>query len=309
MAKRIKSVSELPDWYKHRSYRKRLSKVDWFREIRMRQSVVRLLEMDQADGHSLDDLSDSSRKILLRFLETAPHPSSPIFFISQSNRPVHALTAEEAIYLRSAIRDEDLSQFGKEYDRLLSLWHKACDEDPEGPTPLFGEYEHQLEKFVDELEKHPYAGKLEQPIESVLDGVGNPWLSYGRPLNGSPITIDTQYDDETITSYFKSWLAEKRRAEGERVRRPFVQNDFDDWEYFKIRELFDLETWATVMNVKILDKVIAHALWPNPSDSFSPIDVLRTTARRKVKDVFNFNVVVRLYGQLLLEYGENFLEQ
>ena len=37
------------------------------------------------------------------------------------------------------------------------------------------------------------------------------------------------------------------------------------------------------------------------------IEVLRTTARKKVKDVFNYQVVVRLYGQLLLEYGENFL--
>ena len=108
-------------------------------------------------------------------------------------------------------------------------------------------------------------GKLDEPIEKFLEGVGNPWLSYGRPLNGFPITVDTQFDDETIVSFFKQWLAEKRKTEGERARRPFLQSDFDDWEYYKVREIFDLETWAEIINVKIPDNVIAQFLWPNPS--------------------------------------------
>lgn len=278
---------------------------------------MHLLEMRQreADYYEEEDLDWSrkalleSREILLKLLKNTPHPNSLLFYVSQSNRPVHDLTAGEALYFRSAIRDDDLIQLGKRFDGLLSLWLAALKEDPEGPTPLFGEYEHQIQIFFTDLDKSPWAGKLDEPVEKFLDGVGNPWLSWGRPLNGFPITIDTQYDDETIINYFKSWLAEKRKTEGKRVRRPFLQNDFDDWEYFKIREIFDLEAWAKLMNVKILDKVIAHSLWPNPSDDFSPIDVLRTTARKKSKEVFSRNVVVRLYGQLLLEYGENFLEQ
>lgn len=305
MTKRITSVSELPDWFRNRPYKKRLRSVDWYREVRSRQVLADMLKRRPNDAQ----IGEESQKVLLELLKKDARPDSLIFFVSQSSRPVHDLTAGEALYFRSVTRDEDLIEFGKKFDALLSLWLKVLKEDPEGPTPLFGEYEHQIGIFFDELEKHPCAGKLDEPIEKSLDGVGNPWLSYGRPLNGSPITIDTQYDDETIINYFKSWLAEKRKTEGERLRRPFLQNDFDDWEYFKIREIFDLETWATLMNVKILDKVIAHSLWPNPSDDFSPIDVLRTTARKKVKEVFSFNVVVRLYGQLLLEFGEKFLEE
>lgn len=310
MIRRITSVSELPDWFKNRTYKKKLSRVDWFREIRMRQTLIHLLEMGQRHTHYSEEASNERREFLLRLLEAAPRPDSLIFLVSQSNRPVHDLTAGEALYLKSAIRDDDLIQVGKKFDGLLLLWFKALKEDPVGPTtPLFGDFERRIRVFFDELEKSSYADKLDEPIDKFLDGVGNPWLSYGRPLNGFPITVDTQYDDETIINFFKNWLAEKRKTEGERVRRPFLQNDFDDWEYFKIREIFDLEAWATIMNVKILDKVIAHSLWPNSSDDFSPVDVLRTTARKKVKEVFSFNVVVRLYGQLLLEYGENFLEQ
>jgi len=254
-------------------------------------------------------MDDETTERLLRLLEPSPGSDSTIFFVSQSNRPVHDLTAGEALYFRSAIRDDDLIELGKGFDRLLSLWLEALKEDPKGPTPLFGAYEEEIAIFVNELRKRPCADKLDEPIEKFLDGVGNPWLSYGRPLNGYPITIDTQYDDETIINHVKSWLAEKRKADGERARRPFLQNDFDDWEYYKIREIFDLQTWSSLMNVKIADKVIAHSLWPNASDDFSPIDVLRTTARKKVKEVFTFSVVIRLYGQLLLEYGENFLKK
>ncbi len=118
-----------------------MSKIDWFREIRMRQTIVRLLDMSETAENSLEDVSGETREILLNLLETSPRPDSHIFFVSQSSRPVHALTAGEALYLRSAIRDEDLSQFSEQYDALLSLWRKAREEDPGGPTPLFGEYE------------------------------------------------------------------------------------------------------------------------------------------------------------------------
>ena len=52
---------------------------------------------------------------------------------------------------------------------------------------------------------------------------------------------------------------------------------------------------------------MADALWPLAQDNFSPIDVFRTTARKKTNEIFQFETVVRLYGQLRLKHGENFL--
>ena len=41
---KIKNVSQLPDWFRKRDYRKQLSDIDWYREIRRRQSLSSLLE-------------------------------------------------------------------------------------------------------------------------------------------------------------------------------------------------------------------------------------------------------------------------
>lgn len=312
MIKKIKSVSELPDWFKKRQYKKKLSKIDWYREIRQRQIVSGMIE------NSTTSISDAGRTTLIEILTTTPFRNSPIFLIpqgdriSQGYRPIHDLTAGEALFFHSAISDDDLIQLANEFDRLLVCWRNAIkeeDESDDGPTPLMGQYKALLEKFFAEIDNKPYINKINEPICNFTNNAGNPWLFYSRVLNGWPITVDTEYDDETIIKYFKGWLAKKRKTEGERLRRPFIQNDLDDWSYFKIREVFDLETWAILANVKILDKVLAQALWPISPDDFSPIDVLRTTSRKKAKEIFTFPVVVRLHGQLLLENGENFLEQ
>lgn len=305
MSKKITSTSQLPDWFEPARYKKRLSEIDWFREIRRRQIVRQSLDL-RPPGQGL---TPESQQIMLSLLVTPPVPDSVVFLVGQGNTPIRDLTAGEAIYYRSAIRDPDLVQLGKDLDHLMSSWYAALSEDHDGPTPLNGEHEALLASFFGDLDSKPYSEKMDMPVESLLEEAGNPFLSYRRPLNGWGITVDTQYDDDTLIKYFKNWLNQKRIHEGERARRPFNQNDFDDWEYFKIREIFDLETWARITDCKILDKVLAQAVWPNAPDDFSPIDVLRTTARKKVAEIYTFPIVVRFYGQLLLGHGENFLAQ
>jgi len=304
MIEKIKSTSDLPEWFTDRNYKTKLSKADWFREVRTRQIVADFLSR----AHLLQNgFTEKNRKFFLSKLDPPPHPA--LLFPRSPTRPVRDLTAEEVIYLKAAMNDDDLRQFSSQYDELLLHWHKANEEDPDGPTPLFGKYEERFAKFIDDIEDNPLADKLDQSAENFLKNLGHPWLGYSGPLNGSAITIDTQFDDETILEFVKRWLAEKRAQDGQRLRRPFSQNDFDDWERFKIRQIFDLEVWSTVMNVQIYQRVIAQFLWPDASDDFSPIDVLRTTARKKANDIFKSNVGDHLYCQLLIELGENFLDE
>ena len=167
-------------------------------------------------------------------------------------------------------------------------------------------YENDAAAYIKYLDDSEF--NFDAPVEPVTTSLGNPFLSYGRPLNGYPVTVDTQFDDETLVQGFRSWLKKQRETDKEKSKRPFNQNDFDDWAHYKIRELFDLEVWAALCNVKILDRVIAEYLWPNFSDGFSPLDVLRTTTRKKMAEVFVFPTCLRFYGQLRMELGENFLE-
>ena len=165
------------------------------------------------------------------------------------------------------------------------------------------EYENYLKVFSIFLDENEY---LYEDVLTVSE-IGNPLLSYGRPLIGTPIIIDTQFDDETILDSMKKWLAENRFLNNERKRRALNQNDFDDWTYFKIREVIDLDIWAKLSGIRILDKVIASAVWSEVGD-ISPIDILRTTTRKKIEEVFNLEMAVRLYGQLVQSKGENFLD-
>ncbi len=307
MTRRIKSFDELPSWFKEREYEKNINRVDWYREIRRRQHIETLFEMRFGIKKFTEAARDEMNSILLEMLEFSPRSDSVIYALSQTDRPVQDLTAGEALYLRSAIKDKHLIRAGERVEKLLAHWRASVIENPAPSFKVPYHYERRIAAFMSDIKNSDLAEKFDAPIEVFLGDMGNPWLSYGKPLNGCPVTIDTQYDDKTLIDAFKGWLAKRRAADGERRRRPFNQKDFDDWGYFKIREIFDLETWAKLSDVKIPDNVLANALWPISSDDFSPIDVLRTTARKKTKEIFSFDVVVRLYGQLLIEEGENFL--
>jgi len=310
---KITSISQLPDWFRKRTYHKRLSDVDWFREIRKRQKLFSSIELDDwaepASSPLAAEMRDESRKLLLDMLEMDNVPAdSLIYLVPQEGFPIRELTVGEAAFLSFPLRHSDASEVVDEYKKLLETWcnvlryREAVKEQPLLRSSW--NYDRELASFIDHFDND---SKLDSPVETYSEYLGNPWLSYGRPLNGYPLTIDTQFDDQTILQHVKDWLVEKRKTESSKARRPFNQNDFDDWEYYKIRELFDLQTWATINGTKILDRVMADALWPNAPDNFSPIDVLRTTARKKADEVFQFETVVRLYGQLRLDHGENFL--
>lgn len=306
---KITDISRLPDWFYKRIYRKQLSDINWYREIRIRQSLLSLIEM--WGERNLKIPEESRNSLLERLKKDDVRSDSMIYFVSQEAIPISDLTVGETAFLAFSTRRSNASEIVKKYEQLLELWIDALDEmkaaGDDGPTPTFGQYETELAAFVDQFDD--IESIFESDIGQYYARLENPFLSYGRPLNGHPLTIDTQFDDETILRHVKEWLIETRKKEGSKARRPFNRNDFDDWEYYKIREIFDLQIWAILNDSKILDRVLADALWPNTPDDFSPIDVLRTTARKKVKDVFQFETVIRLYSQLKVNHGENFLTQ
>jgi hypothetical protein len=301
----IKSVNDLPEWFKERKYEKNLDIADWYREIRKRQAVSDTLEKARKNPGMTRHTADEIFQILLR-----PIPKDwPFFRLNLFHLPVEDMSKHEAIYIASSFKDERSKAAYISFQEVMKVYRHEVNN---SEMVVFSRrYEEMLEKHLDNYYWGEDKSLDELAYETVADtNIGGIYLSYGMPLNGYPIVIDTQYDDETILQYVKKWLKERRTENSEKpLKRPFIQNDFDDWSYYKIREVFDLDTWATSHNVKILDKVIAAALWPNAPDEISPLDMLRTTTRKKVKEVFKWEVCVRLYAQSFLERGEKFLEK
>ncbi len=292
----IRAVDDLPEWFNKERYKKNLSAVEWYREVRKRDYFNFFMNVCEHRYKNIDTTSE----LLDLFLKVPVHDSW-LYAIAQDNAPVQDLVVLEALFLAAAaMREKDIAEVGQKLNDLILLYEQEVAEE----RPIYSlQYEDELSRFVDLIDKQE---KGFSPVFPFAD-IGNIYLSYGRPLNGCPVTIDTQYDDETILAHVKQWLARRRKTEGTKAKRQLNQNDFDDWQYYRIREIYDLDTWARISKVKILDHVVAAAVWPNAPDDFSPIDVLRTTARKRVKEVFCHETAVRFYGQLRLALGEDFL--
>lgn len=299
----IKSVADLPDWFKEKKYEKTLSVTDWYREIRKRQYGVDAVEFMMTNPH----VSSHHARDVLYILHAALPKEWPFFWINQQNYPIEDMSKMEAMYLAACFDDPKSQEAHRDYSDLMQVFKSEVNHPKR--TVFSRKYEDMLSDFFNKYAESEEMSELVYP--TAADGnIGGLYLSYGRPLKGYPVIIDTQYDDATIIGFVQMWLADRRKENGEKAaKRPFLQNDFDDWAYFKIREVVDLDTWARANDVKILDKVMAAAIWPNAGDEISPIDMLRTTSRKKVKEIFRFEICVRLYGQLMLDLGENFLEE
>jgi hypothetical protein len=313
---KIKSASELPEWFFKRSYRKQLSDIDWYREIRLRQMVVSTLEFLKRAKIEVSDYSHTEGNAESCFHNFAKlsienvRPDSIVFHIDDRGQPVKDVSVLEAHFLAFCLKASNVNPLLEDFDRLLTTWGEFIYSENMKPdmekSKMFPyAYEMELGKFIDNMNDQDSA--VHMSVNPYVEALRNPFLSFGNVLNGHPLTIDTTYDDSTIMNGVKEWLSKKRIAEKTKARRPLNQNDFDDWEYYKIREIFDLQYWATVNNKKIMDNVIAKVLWPNAPDEFSPIDVLRTTARKKVREIFRSDTVMQFFGQLELMHGENFL--
>jgi len=303
---KITNVSALPEWFSNQVYRKQLSDIDWYREIQMREIVRTMANLGPYTGPSDEKLRYGRHNFLS--VETT-RPDSVIYQIPTRGDPVGDVSVLEAAFLGFSVEKFLSNNLLNEFNTLLEIWGKFLKEDNVRPDneklPPPYEYEKKLGLFIDLIRDEDSA--FHSNVENFSKQLGNPFLSYGNVINGYPLTIDTSFDDETIVLKVKEWLAKKREEENTKSRRPFNQNDFDDWEYYKIRQIFDLQIWAQINETKILDRVIADAVWPNAPEDFSPIEVLRTTARKKVTEVFSYETVLQMYGQLVILHGVNFL--
>jgi hypothetical protein len=297
----IKSVDHLPKWFKEAQYHKNLSAADWYREIRKRDWVREKIRtaVEKADMPPGRPLS------LFRACYAPLKRSWELYYQYGVDAPIADMTKAQAIFL-AACNDSDAAQnFFTASRGLISHYRHELTKNKESASP---EYEDHLSYFLDDWHNTNYP-HLDDMAYRIVHNDGNSMLDYCRPFEGYPIVVDTAFDDETILNEFKRWLAEVRKHDEPKAKRPFSQNDFSDWANYRLREIHDLDMWSSLVGVKIQDRVVAQALWPHATDSFSPLDVLRTTARKKVKDIFTSHVSRRLYGQLVLENGEYFLEE
>lgn len=302
---KIKSVKDLPSWFSTGNYKDNINEQDWYREVARRSWVMSSIEKRSLNPGYLGSskaIEDSERFVIASW-----KPNDKRYTVLQNFRAVRDMSEVNAVLIGSCCSQNEKTTSAIQIYRLQLLLELFQFEKlllKNGKKDLSIEYKHKAWAYW-----HEFVEKANCPslAHQAVENFGNPFLYGSSSLEGYPLVINMDHSDELIVTAFNDWLGERRRLDKEKSKRRFTEKQFSDWSLFKIRQVFDLDIWAKLNMVKITDNVMAKAIWSNNA-SGSPIDVLRTTSRGKVNEIFQPDVVARFRNQLILEKGENFLQ-
>jgi len=315
---KIRSVSELPSWFfSDNRYPNNLCAKDWYIEIALRlnafgyygiNSFEEILEASN-EGDSIARYMKNSEKLFNDFVNVFEFQKSPTSYLNRrvyvnlfnpELSPIKDLSISETIFIREGARFSSNKDLLSQYERLLSDWINLINTSGDEQNKLFEQYDTDLALLLEDIDNNRIQD-WNEPVKNYFSNMQNPLMEFGPEVSGSPLTVNTNFSDETIIKHFKKWLADIRKTEKQKKTRDFNLNDFGDWATYRIREVFDLSVWAKYNNVKILDRVMAEALWTNSIDGISPIDVLRTTSRKKTSTIFREKTAHQLLSQITIE--------
>jgi hypothetical protein len=140
-----------------------------------------------------------------------------------------------------------------------------------------------------------------------LSRLGMYWSGeFAGPLSGISITVNYDYDDETLRAWFEGFLRYRSRLSRSTIEnpKPFGETDFRKWHEYQILAVFDLDLWGQLNRCKFTDSLIAKTLWPDTDSAdsekgiFEPAPRLRRTIRPMVAEVINWRTFERLKHQV-----------
>lgn len=122
---------------------------------------------------------------------------------------------------------------------------------------------------------------------------------WDRFMYKLPVTIDLSWDDKSLLTSFKVWLA-GARAEAEKagfkfLSKPIGNDALSNWHTYQVLGAFDLLTWRDLSGECYTDATVAAWLWPDQSDSFvDRSERLRKVTKPLVAQVMEWHTVEQL---------------
>ncbi len=302
----IKSVKQLPKWFKLENYRKTntLDADSWYDQLMVRYFLRNALKYKEKNVFALWELIKNQK--LLDIDEES------------------ALKALEALSTPGNI----LSQCGEGDDirlraitpRIHQLQILPENAQPMEPTAravgcvtnlmMYGAYWFS-EKAVQDNVIQKLRGLVDQekgqwadrPEEDSLAWIHQPFdrLSQSTRLSAAPefafAWVDLEASDEQIKAEFSCWLIrERERRNVPAVRKNFNESDFQGFYESAVLPYLDLMFWATLEKVKINQYVIAQAIFADayaPESEVDPLGRLKTT-KKKADYLMKYDTLRRL---------------
>ncbi len=288
--KLIKNYRDFPEWFKNKKYADLHTTEEWRYEIKLRAVIDALLLKS-----NIGPLGEK------QFVDWISQEDFPLAYCSGVNEPIIDMSICDVLYLNKCIRNSSVAFDITKIDELFSEGLRVLPEVPNGRLIPY-EYERMLDDVIRTTDDDTFDWLNGSAFEH-WPGV-NPWLSYANALEGRPISVDTELDDKTLVESFKGWLANVRKEESEKVKRPYSESDFEKWNRYKLLQVFDIDAWSKITGVRITDNALASVLWPDndmDAEDISPLDRLRKVTRRTILSVISYKSACRLASQVEIE--------
>ncbi len=281
MVKRIKHVSELPDWFKLEKYEftKDLDALGWQQQLSVR-ALCPFFEFDPVDYRET-----FSEELWLIFQATRENPNSDLF---RDNKLADHIDHPEyfdwldprkntrnllGIYSTSMIDFIALSNLlnAKKIEAAKKSFSPADDKDKLYPSwmnlPLYTFFDDNIGEFNDLL------------------------------------SIDLSQTDSFLIENFKRYLENRRKKQkiSYPLRKNFRESDFKNWSKLMILPLLDLLIFGIEHEMQIPNRVLADAIYPS---SEKGEETIRKTAHPLAMKLINPRVLLQLSIQAAHEIAE-----
>lgn len=258
MPKRIKNISELPNWYQFKKYddAKKLNAIGWYEQLTVRQNCFSYIEM----GLQKNKPSEKENPFIetLKFLRTNPiinTETNDLIAAYFYNGPLSELKPRTPHY-SLGVHSLTLREFTALYENLL---------------PERRDYLKKWQAWLSKIKLNEKPSFSYQPwIDQSLSHSSQP----GKIIS-EPVYVDLDLPDSVLIQSFKQYL-EIKRAQINIPTKRYHQPDFYDWWRFGILPYLDLKIWETLEDISIPNRVIAQVIYP-PGE-YGEETVRKTTA-------------------------------
>lgn len=277
MTKRIKHISELPNWFKLEKYTGtiELDAAGWYEQLSVRknclfvyvkylkkQNLEELLTLIR-ENPIVDTLSD---KILEAYFFggelTELKPKKPHYSLG-----VYPLTVRSICLITSPALTEKI-----EY---LRKWQESFKKSN------FSENTYTYQSWIDESIYH----------------------SSCTTPHADAVYVDLKLPDNVLIEHFKLYL-KSRRAENKNIietPKPNRRSDFNNWIRLGVLPYLDLKIWETEEDLSIPNRVMADAIFPHGENGE---ETIRKTTEPLAMSLLSEESLNRLSAHAALEIAE-----
>jgi len=282
MRKRLKHISELPDWFKLEKYTNaiKLTTQEWYIQLAIRKCYL--------ESPNLDDFRDSILSVrknplvsirdnlyLLSWVLSAAKVHISPFFPSATSLGVSPLTVRECYEMKNEINPKRKKSKPTAFLKKLDAQEEINYDDEEA------------NKFFD------YEFWLDSPLFQ---------SSYPNSISEGVVSVNLNYTDEILVQHFQRWLSKVRLARQQEFKsKNYDQYDYNDWVQYGVLPYLDLKGWEMENNIQIPNRVMADAIYPRGEGGE---ETVRKTTKPLAESLLSQKLLAHLVGQITLEIPE-----